>query len=185
MKCRAQVGLALAGGYLLGRTKKMKLALMVAGFTAGRGLPTRPSELLKHGSDAVRSSPELTKLVDFARGSLFDAGKAAAVAAASSRMESVSDRLSERATSLGTPGIRRRGDDNGAVEEDSYEDEPGADEEDDVDDVQPAARSRSTTQTARRTARDGARSTATKRAPSRRRTTERARAASRRGEDDG
>ena len=36
MKCGARVALGVAGGYFLGRTKKMKLALMLAGMAAGR-----------------------------------------------------------------------------------------------------------------------------------------------------
>ena len=36
MKCGARVAIGVAGGYFLGRTKKMKLALMLAGMAAGR-----------------------------------------------------------------------------------------------------------------------------------------------------
>ena len=36
MKCGARVALGIAGGYLLGRTKKMKLALIVGGLAAGK-----------------------------------------------------------------------------------------------------------------------------------------------------
>ena len=36
MKCGLRVALGVAGGYFLGRTKKMKLALMLGGMAAGR-----------------------------------------------------------------------------------------------------------------------------------------------------
>ena len=194
MKCRVQVGLALAGGYLLGRTKKMKLALILAGVTAGRGLPTRPAELLKQGSDAMRSSPELTKLVEQARGGLVDAGKSAAIAAASSRMESVSDRLSQRVSSLGPDGSEQ--DDEPEAEEDAATDErDAAAADDDEDQDEPEAEETGTSRrsgsrprsskSTRSSTRESARSGGAKRAPGRRRTSERAGAGSRRGEDHG
>ena len=36
MKCGARVALGVAGGYFLGRTKQMKLALALAGMAAGK-----------------------------------------------------------------------------------------------------------------------------------------------------
>ena len=36
MNCAARIALGVAGGYLLGRTKKAKLALTFAGMAAGR-----------------------------------------------------------------------------------------------------------------------------------------------------
>ena len=38
MKCGARIAMGVAGGYFLGRTKKMKLALMMGGWAAGREL---------------------------------------------------------------------------------------------------------------------------------------------------
>lgn len=128
MKCRIPVALALSGGYILGRTKKMKLALMVAGMAAGSRLPINPSELAKRGANALQSSEEVGKLVDLARTGLVDAGKAAAVSAASSRIEAISGRLADRAAKLDSP----LGDDEPAEDE---EEEPT--EEDEEEDVAP------------------------------------------------
>jgi hypothetical protein len=36
VKCGVRVALGVAGGYFLGRTKKMKLAMMLGGMAAGR-----------------------------------------------------------------------------------------------------------------------------------------------------
>lgn len=190
MKCKAQAGLALVGGYLLGRTKKFKLALMVGGLAAGRGLSTNPSALLKQGGDVLRSNSELNKLVEQARGGLMDAGKAAMIAAASSRLDAVSGRLSDRASSLGSAVPSRGGkasDDDEDVEDESpAEVEDVADDEETEDDTESGTRR---ARSARRSTRDRDGSSAPKRsAPKRRsngRSTERARAGARRGEDDG
>lgn len=101
MNCKTQVGLALAGGYLLGRTKRMKLALMIGGMAAGRKLSTNPGELLGKGADMLRSNEQVDALVEQARTGLLQAGKAAAIAAATGKMESMSNRLADRASALG------------------------------------------------------------------------------------
>ncbi len=62
MKCGARVALGVAGGYLLGRTKKMKLALMLGGMAAGRRAGG-PGELLGQGTKLLAASPELSRLV--------------------------------------------------------------------------------------------------------------------------
>jgi hypothetical protein len=133
MKCRIPVALALAGGYVLGRTKKMKLALAVAGIAAGSGLPINPGELAKRGAGALQSSEEVGKLVELARTGLVDAGKAAAVSVASSRIESLSERLSDRTAKLGAPAkLGASGDEDEAADEEAVEeDEPVTDEAED------------------------------------------------------
>jgi hypothetical protein len=94
------VGLAIAAGYVLGRSHKMKWALALAAL-AGRGrLPLGAGGLLQQGAKLVSSSPEVTKLTDEMRGRLVDAGKAAAVAAVSSKIDSLSDGLRERSNAM-------------------------------------------------------------------------------------
>jgi hypothetical protein len=100
VKCGARVALGVAGGYFLGRTKKMKLALMLAGMAAGRRAGG-PGELLSQGQKLLGRSPELTKLTDEMRGRLIDAGKQAAVAVATRQVEALTDRVTQRASSLG------------------------------------------------------------------------------------
>ena len=48
MKCGARVALGVAGGYFLGRTNKMKLALMLSGMAAGRQAGG-PGQILAQG----------------------------------------------------------------------------------------------------------------------------------------
>jgi hypothetical protein len=135
------VALGVAGGYLLGRTKKMKLALMLAGMAAGRQAGG-PGELLKSGTKLLGSTPELSRLTDQVRGRLLDAGKTAALAVATRQVESLTDRVGRRVESLGDVGLprQRRSEepadepaDEPAPRDEYDEDEGPADEERDED----------------------------------------------------
>lgn len=103
MICGARVALGFAGGYFLGRTKKMKLALMLAGMAAGRR-GGGASGLLAQGSKLLSASPELSRLTDEVRGRLLQAGKGAALAVAARQVESLTDRVGKRVESLGSVG---------------------------------------------------------------------------------
>lgn len=91
----------LLGGYLLGRTKRMKLALTAAGALAVRELRSNP-ELLKAGS-SVLSSPPVKRLTDELSGRLVEAGKAAVVSAATKRVDGLVADLEKRTGSLRVP----------------------------------------------------------------------------------
>lgn len=142
MKCGARVALGVAGGYFLGRTKKMKLALMLGGMAAGRRAGG-PGELLAQGQKLLNSSPELSALSDQVRGRLLDAGKGAVMAVAAKQVSSLTEKVGKRVESLGDLGGGAAGSAKKAAGgvrdtvdlrgEDS--DEEIADETDDVDDV--------------------------------------------------
>lgn len=87
---RGQVALALGAGYLLGRTKKLRWALLLA--TGG--------SRLRQGVKSLGSSGELAELAEPLRGRLMEAARAAAVTAASSGIENLTDRVHNRAESL-------------------------------------------------------------------------------------
>lgn len=159
MKCGLRVALGVAGGYFLGRTKKMKLALMLGGMAAGRQAGG-PGELLKTGTKLLNSSPELSRLTDEVRGRLLDAGKGALLAVAARQVESLTDRVGKRVESFGDGGVPRRRkkaeaepeadeydeddeytEDEGAEPDDIAEDEETADEAE----AQPPARPRAPT----------------------------------------
>jgi hypothetical protein len=91
-----RMALAVAGGYLFGRFRKARWALALAGAAAGSGLAGRRA-LPRAG---ILKSPEVGRLAKDIRGDLAAAGKRAVVTAASSRMDSLSDRLGERASAL-------------------------------------------------------------------------------------
>ena len=178
MKCGARVALGVVGGYFLGRTKKMKLAMMLGGMAAGRRAGG-PGELLKTGTKLLSSSPELSRLTDEVRGRLLEAGKSAALAVAARQVESLTDRVGKRVESLGdvTSAPRKRKADE-EPETDEYEDEdvvdddraPAAEDEDDYEDEpepepepKPAARprTRSTKAAPARAGKNAAAATAT------------------------
>jgi hypothetical protein len=126
------VALGVAGGYFLGRTKKMKLALMFAGMAAGRRAGG-PGELLKSGTKLLGSTPELAQLTDQVRGRLLEAGKSAALAVAARQVESLTDRVGKRVESLGDVGLpRQRASEKPA---DEPEEEPAARDEHAEDEV--------------------------------------------------
>lgn len=121
MKCGMRMAGAVGIGYVLGRTRKMKFALMLAGAgLSGRG---GPQALLERTTSAVGSSPELAKLTETVRGELLEAARAAAVTAASNRIDSLNARLQHHpdiGADLGTP----QAEDSGGEDEPAKEDEP-------------------------------------------------------------
>jgi hypothetical protein len=94
------VALALALGYFLGRHRKFKLAIALAIAGATGKLGGLRGNLLEQGVKLLGSSPDVQKVVDSVRGDLFEAGKAAAKAAAGKQVSSISTRLQERADAL-------------------------------------------------------------------------------------
>ncbi len=128
MKSGARLGLAITAGYLLGRFHKMKWALALAAL-AGRGrLPGGPGGLLQQGAKLVTSSPEFTKLTGEMRGRLVDAGKAAAVGAVSSKIDSLSEGLRERSDAMRAASAGGRGGAPAGDEEDEDEEYRDKDE---------------------------------------------------------
>ncbi|AWZ23203.1 hypothetical protein M1C57_12665 [Rhodococcus pyridinivorans] len=153
MKPGARVALGVGIGYFLGRTKKMRVAMMLAGAGMTGKLPSNPQELLQRSASMLGSSPEINKITESVRGELMHAARAAAVTAASNRIDALNERLQSRASGGGrseepedaeyedeydesrdeeeSRGSRRRGSRNRDEEPDYDEtDEEGADEED-------------------------------------------------------
>jgi hypothetical protein len=94
-----QVALAFTSGYLFGRNHRTRWALALASAAAGRRLMSGHSPL---GTNKLMSS-EVGKLTDDFRSQLVSAGRSAAVAAVSQRMDALSDRLEERTAALRSP----------------------------------------------------------------------------------
>jgi hypothetical protein len=110
MKGGAQVALAVGVGYFLGRRRKMRLATMLALGAATGGLGGLGPAVLKRGAKYLGSTdiagafgPQVNEIVSTVRGDLLDAGKAAATAAVSSRIDSLSDTLHDRAEAFRNP----------------------------------------------------------------------------------
>ena len=103
MKSGLRIAVAIGVGYLLGRTHKGRLALTLAAAGVTGRLSNDPAALVRQGARLVGSSPEIKVLSETVRGRLLEAGKAAAVAAASSQVDSLSERLQGR-----TETVRRQ-----------------------------------------------------------------------------
>ena len=142
MSATAKIGLGVAAGYLLGRTKKFKLAITVGSMLAGQRIATDRQGLMRQGAQLIDGNPELSKLRDEITGKMLEAAKAAAITTATSRLEGVTKSL--RAGVL--PEDQDEGEESEDVEdaydEDAEEDadEPAEDEapEDEEDSDEPA-----------------------------------------------
>ncbi|WP_067839483.1 hypothetical protein [Nocardia lijiangensis] len=119
MKCGVRMAAGVGIGYLLGRTRKMRLALMLAGVGLSRQAGG-PQALLQRGVSALGSSTELTKITDTVRGELMEAARAAAVTAASHQIDALNERLQRQ------PAASEADEDAGEVEnldKDAYADD--------------------------------------------------------------
>src|SRR5687768_10905096 len=92
---KATLAAALAAGYVLGRTKKGKLAIGVASVLAGQGLLS-PKELVNRALRMASESPQAAQLVDQVRGELMDAARAALSATADRQLGALADSLQQR-----------------------------------------------------------------------------------------
>lgn len=126
MSATSKIALGVASGYLLGRTKKLKLAITVGGMLAGKKIATNPQALLAQGSQLIDKNPELKKLQEQISGKLLDTAKTAALTSATNRLEGFSSSLRD--------GQSGSDDDEYEDEEDEYEDEPEDEDEQDAED---------------------------------------------------
>lgn len=110
MKGSTQAAFALGLGYVLGRRRKLRMATVMAGGMAVGAVGGLGGMAVKRGAKALgntemlsKMSPQLTEIVDTVRGDLLDAGRAAAAAAVTSRLDSITGSLHDRAETLRNP----------------------------------------------------------------------------------
>jgi hypothetical protein len=114
----AKIGIALVGGYVLGRTKKAKLALGLGMYLAGKKLDLNPAVLGK----ALAGSPVLGEL----RGQAGEQLLTVAKDAVTKRVGSIADSLHSRTQILGSGPDER----DGAADAEGADDEQDAEHED-------------------------------------------------------
>ncbi|MEU3177483.1 hypothetical protein ABZ685_04235 [Streptomyces albidoflavus] len=144
MTKNAKIGAALVGGYLLGRTKKAKLAIGFGMFLAGKKLDLDPKKI----GSMLASSPVLGGLSDQVRKDLVGATRTAATNALTQRATSFADSLHQRTLRLDDPEAAREeeqrdasdADDADAAEDEAHEPED-RDEEPEVTSEEKPARS--------------------------------------------
>lgn len=125
MSDRLRVAFAVLAGYYLGRRRKVRMAAaLAAAGLAGKASNGGP---LAQGVKALGSAVELQQLTDRLRGELVEIGKQAVVTAATRQIDSLSERLQERA---GGRGDTRAASEQEASEDDEedYQDEGAEDE---------------------------------------------------------
>ncbi|MFI1158507.1 hypothetical protein [Streptomyces sioyaensis] len=141
MMSNAKIGVALVGGYVLGRTKKAKLAIGLGMYLAGKRLPLDPKQLGK----LVANSPVLGPLNDQVRNELVDATKSAVSTALTQRMSALTDSLHERTLELSDAESESRTSRDAATADEPADEErlnSGAEPRDDAEDEEPAPRRR-------------------------------------------
>ncbi|MEU2247221.1 hypothetical protein [Streptomyces sp. NPDC019224] len=159
MTKNAKIGAALVGGYLLGRTKKAKLAVGFGMFLLGKKLDLDPRRL----GTMLAGSPVLGPLNDQVRKELVDATRTAATKAVTQRAGSLAESLQRRTQSLEAgPGAE---DEEPVEDSEETEEAAASDEEAGTDRDEKSKRRTSPRKPA---AASGAKKAATKAAPKRR-----------------
>ncbi|MFF7258997.1 DNA primase [Streptomyces sp. NPDC008159] len=148
---RVGLGLAVGAGYVLGRTKKLKLAFAVGTMVAGKRMNLGPRAIADLVSRQLLDNPQFKEIGDQLRGDLRGVGKAATGALVERQIEGLADRLHGRTSQVRdqlsgvAPGRSDRDEDDDAYEDEDEDgraeasdegDEEGADARSDADDAE-------------------------------------------------
>ncbi|MFJ8542646.1 DNA primase [Streptomyces sp. NPDC093586] len=93
---RTALGLAVGAGYLLGRTKKLKMAVAVGTMVAGKKLNLTPKGIAELVSTQLQNNPQFKEIGDQVRTDLRGVGKAASGALVERQIDALADRLHGR-----------------------------------------------------------------------------------------
>jgi hypothetical protein len=93
---RVGLGLAVGAGYVLGRTKKMKLAFALGSLAAGRRMNLSPRALADLVSRQLQENPQFKEISGQLREDMRGAGKAASGALLERQIEGLAGRLHGR-----------------------------------------------------------------------------------------
>ncbi|MEU6811423.1 DNA primase [Streptomyces sp. NPDC046831] len=140
---RTALGLAVGAGYLLGRTRKAKLALAVGSLVAGKKLNLGPKGIAELVNQQLKNNPQFKEISDQLTQELRGVGKAASGAMVERQISSLADRLHGRTArmrdELAGGGKAAGSDGQGSEEpgggeaEDEYEDREGREAEESED----------------------------------------------------
>lgn len=131
MGANTRIALALGAGYLLGRRRRLRSALMLGAAAAVGRMTSDPQSLLQRGTKLLGSASEVGRITELGK-PLTVAGKAAAAAVVSRGIDSVGDRMHRRADLLHRRGRPAEGDEPAEDREtDEVPTGPGADESSD------------------------------------------------------
>ncbi|MYR43845.1 DNA primase [Streptomyces sp. SID5910] len=129
---RMGLGLAVGAGYLLGRTKKLKMAVAVGTMVAGKKLNLTPKGIAELVSSQLQNNPQFKEIGDQLRTDLRGVGKAASGAMVERQIDALADRLHGRTAQVrdqlsgvasAAPGVGSDSRDSEDSEDSEYEDE--------------------------------------------------------------
>jgi len=173
--CKTAVAAAVAGGYVLGRTKKAKLALGLVMFVAGKRLKLSPADLAAAGMRQISDNPQLAGLRDQVRDELLTAVKSAASSTVDRRVSSLTDTLRDRTGALSGLGDLAEGidedghdeheDDEAHAEDEEPEEDESEEEGEEEDEEEEPEASKPHAAHGRRTTRSGGTSARARQAP--------------------
>ncbi|MGI5412462.1 DNA primase [Streptomyces chartreusis] len=137
---RVGLGLAVGAGYVLGRTKKMKLAFALGTLVAGKRLNLTPQGIMDLVSGQLKNNPQFKEIGDQLREDLRGVGQAASGAMVERQLDAFADRLHGRTAevreqltgAVPTPDLGAK-DEDGEDREDR-DDEPEESAQDSTDD---------------------------------------------------
>ncbi|MFF7824471.1 DNA primase [Streptomyces rochei] len=93
---RVGMGLAVGAGYLLGRTKKLKLAVAVGTMVAGKKMNLTPKGIAELVGSQLQNNPQFKEIGDQLRTDLRGVGNAASGALVERQIDALADRLHGR-----------------------------------------------------------------------------------------
>ncbi|WP_369195022.1 DNA primase [Streptomyces djakartensis] len=134
---RMGLGLAIGAGYLLGRTKKLKMAVAVGGLVAGKKLNLSPRMVTDLLQQQLKNNPQFKEIGDQLRGELRGVGKAASGALVERQLDALADRLHGRTAQMRDQmagGSRGDEDADDAYDEEEEEPEDSGHEEEEPED---------------------------------------------------
>ena len=180
MMNRVGLGLAVGAGYVLGRTKKMKLAFALGTLVAGKRMHLSPQAIVDLVSGQLRNNPQFKEIGDQLREDLRGVGRAASGARVERQLDAFADRLHGRTTEVREQlsGVVPTPDLGTKDERGEDRDEPKDSAQDSTDDEQreqPARKATAKKPAAKKTAK-----TAAKKAPAAKQTAPKKKAAAKR-----
>ncbi|MFF7865639.1 DNA primase [Streptomyces qaidamensis] len=138
---RTGLGLAIGAGYLLGRTKKLKMAMAVGGLVAGKKLNLSPRMVADLLQQQLRNNPQFKEIGDQLRQDLRGVGKAASGAMVERQIDALADRLHGRTAQVRDhlSGVVPGGQDDDAEDAEYEDEEPEEAEDSGQDEEEPEA----------------------------------------------
>ncbi|MEU6302394.1 DNA primase [Streptomyces chartreusis] len=176
---RVGLGLAVGAGYVLGRTKKMKLAFALGTLVAGKRLNLTPQGIMDLVSGQLKNNPQFKEIGDQLREDLRGVGQAASGAMVERQLDAFADRLHGRTAevreqltgAVPTPDLGAKDEDGGDGEDrDDEPEESAQDSKDDEERERPARKATAKKPAAKKTATKAAKKAPAKQSAPRKKT---------------